>query len=390
MQLDDIRIGAAYLSLYRSVRRTKFLFFCANHLTYYSLVLLFHLMRSLAVVAGLVVIAAHGVPAWGAGPIEVTAVRHTIVGTTTRITVDLTGDFTYRSDRAHDPERIFFDIFMAKPRIGARNVYAQALSDRLVSRIRMAETSPGVTRVVLDLVTSVEFSASRAANPPRLVIDLKGPDDAPPVPATSSAAIVASTARPITPVAPAASSGLRPATAVTATAAPALAAPGPSRTVESMPAQRPASEAARFVGEEPPALQISPAAAFRGDRAIVVISLNAKPGSSSVGLQWELTYPAVSVGTDEREVLAGNSAVSAGKTLTCTGIADDAAKYMYRCVLAGGLTPIPNGPVAQMVFRVRETARLGPATLEIRNAMSVASDGRRVEMTPTHSEITVQ
>ena len=337
-------------------------------------------MRSLAVVAGLVVIAAYGVPARGAGPIEVTAVRHSVLGTTTRITVDLTGDFTYRSDRAHDPERIFFDIFMAKPRIGAHNVYAQALSDRLVSRVRMAETSPGVTRVVLDLVTPVEFSATRAANPPRLVIDLKGPDDSPPAPVTSSAAIVASAARPITPVAPAAPGGARPATAVTATAVPTTAAPGPSR----------ASEAARFVGEEPPALQISPAAAFRGDRAIVVITLNAKSSSPPVGLQWELTYPAVSVGTEEREVLAGGAAVSAGKTLTCTGIADDAAKYMYRCVLAGGPAPIPNGPVAQMTFRVRETARLGPATLEIRNAMSVAPDGRRVDMTPTHSDITVQ
>ena len=344
-------------------------------------------MRSLAVVAGIVLIAVYAIPAWGAGPIEVTAVRHSVVGTTTRITVDLTGDFTYRSDRAHDPERIFFDIYMAKPRIGARNVYAQALSDRLVSRVRMAETSPGVTRVVLDLVTLVEFSASRAANPPRLVIDLKGPEDAPPAP-PPPAQIVASAARPVIPP-PAAA---RPVTAVTSTstAAPAAVALGPSRTVESVPAARPASEAARFVAEEAPALQISPAAAFRGDRAIIVISLNAKPGSPSVGLQWELTYPAVAVGTDEREVVAGGAALSAGKTLTCTGIADDAAKYLYRCVLAGGPAPIPNGPVAQMIFRVRETARLGPATLEIRNAMAVAPDGKRVDLTPTHSEITVQ
>jgi AMIN domain len=393
MQLNNVRIGAAYHSLYRSVPRTKFLDFCANHLTYYCPVLRFHLMRSLAVVAGLFVSAVYAIPAWGAGPIEVTAVRHAVVGTTTRITVDVTGDFTYRSDRAHDPERIFFDIFMAKPRIGARNVYAQALSDRLVSRVRMAETSPGVTRVVLDLVTPVEFSVSRAANPPRLVIDLKGPDDAPPAPASSSAAIVASAARPITPVAPPAPiapAAPRPAISVTSTAAPAPLAQGPSRTVESVPAMQPASEAARFVAEEPPALQISPAAAFRGDRAIVVISLNAKPGSPSVGLQWELTYPSVAVGTDERDVLAGGAALSAGKTLTCTGIADDAAKYLYRCVLAGGPTPIPNGPVAQMTFRVRETARLGPATLEIRNAMAVAPDGKRLDITPSRSEIMVQ
>jgi hypothetical protein len=155
-------------------------------------------------------------------------------------------------------------------------------------------------------------------------------------------------------------------------------------------AKQPATEAARFASEEPPVLQISPAAAFRGDRAIVVISLNAKPGNASVGLQWELSYPSVALGTDERELVPGGAAVNAGKTLTCTGIADDAARYVYRCVLAGGSAPIPNGPVAQMIFRVRESARLGPATLEIRNAMAVAPDGKRVDIGPAHSDITVQ
>jgi AMIN domain len=330
-------------------------------------------MRSLAVVAGLALIAAETSPVRGAGPIEVTAVRHSIVGTTTRITVDVTGDFAYRSDRLHDPERLFFDIYMARPRIGAHNVYAQALSDRLVSRIRMAETSPGITRVVLDLATRVEFSVSRIASPPRLVIDLRGPDDAPAAPA-ASAPIVASAPRPVAVTAP----------------AHGPAAAGPTHTVDSLPAMKPASEAARFASEEPPGLQIAPAAAFRGDRAIVNISLNGKPGNLPVGLQWELSYPAVSLGTDEREVVAGGAALSAGKTLTCTGIADDAAQYVYRCVLAGGSAPIPNGPVAQMIFHVRESSRLGPATLEIRNAMAVAPDGKRVDITPTRSDITVQ
>ena len=383
MPRNNVKIGAAYISIYRSVGRANFPDFCNKHLTCFLRVVPFHLMRPLPVVAGLALIAACATPAVAAGPIEVTAVRHSIVGRTTRITVDVTGDFAYRSDRLHDPERIFFDIFMAKPRIGPRNVYAQALSDRLVSRIRMAETSPGVTRVVLDLVTAVEFSVSRAANPPRLIIDLKGPDDAPAAPlAPAPPTPIVASARPVSAPSP-----------VSAAPSPVTPAPGavrPSRTVEPAPAVQPASEAARFASEDPPLLQISPAAAFRGDRAIVIVSLNAKPGSASVGLQWELTYPSVALGTDERELVAGGAALAAGKTLTCTGIADDVARYMYRCVLAGGSAPIANGPVAQIIFRVRETARLGPATIEIRNAMAVAADGRRVEIGPTHADITVQ
>jgi len=343
-------------------------------------------MQSFAVVAAAVLIAGGAIPARSAGPADVTAVRHAVVGATTRITVDVTGDFTYRSDRVHDPERLFFDIFMAKPRIGARNVYAQPLSDRLVSRIRVAETSPGVTRVVLDLIRPVAFSVSRVASPPQLIIDLKGAEGTP----AGSAPIVVSAARPAPPTpALAPPAAARPAPLAPAPAPQAATAP-PARAVDPAPEVQPASEAARFAPEEHPALQVSPASAFRGDRAIVVISLNAKPGSPSVGLQWELSYPSVALGTDEREVVAGGAALSAGKTLTCTGIAEDAAKYMYRCVLAGGSTPIPNGPVAQIIFRVRESARLGPATLEIRNAMAVAPDGKRVDITPTRADITVQ
>ena len=403
MQRNNVRLGAAYLSLYRPVWRTKSPGFGVNPLTCPARVIPFHLMQSLAVVMSLALIVAHAIPAWGAGPTEVTAVRHSVVGRTTRITVDVTGDFAYRSDRLHDPERIFFDIYTARPRIGPRNVYAQALSDRLVSRIRMAETSPGVTRVVLDLATPVEYSVSRGANPPRLVIELRGSDDAPPEPATS-APIVASAARPvpISSVPPPVASAARPIpissspAPVVPAARPILPSPPPpvavgsSRTVESVAALRPTSEAARLTSGEPPALQISPAAAFRGDRAIVIISLNAKPVSTAVGLQWELSYPSVALGTDERDVMVGGAALAAGKTLTCSGIADDAAQYMYRCVLAGGSTPIPNGAVAQVIFHVRETARLGPATLDIRNAMAVAADGKRVDITPAHADITVQ
>jgi AMIN domain len=384
MQRNNVRLGVASLPIYRSLERTKIPNFFDKRLTCFSRVIPFHLMRPLPLVAGLALIAAFTIPAGAAGPIEVTAVRHSIVGTTTRIIVDLTGDFAYRSDRLHDPERIFFDIFMAKPRIGARNAYAQALSDRLVSRVRMAETSPGVTRVVLDLVTPAEFSVSRAANPPRLIIDLKGPDEAPAAPlAPPTPAPIVASARPVPTAPPPVSTAPPPVT-------PAPVAVRPSRTVESAPAVQPASEAARFASEESPLLQISPAAAFRGDRAIVIVSLHAKPGTASVGLQWELTYPSVALGTDDREVIAGGAALTAGKTLTCTGIADDVARYMYRCVLAGGSAPIPNGPVAQMIFRVRETARLGAATIEIRNAMSVEADGKRLDIGPAHADITVQ
>ena len=47
-----------------------------------------------------------------------------------------------------------------------------AVGDRLLKQIRIAETQPGTTRIVLDLEQGADFSASRLSNPERLMIEL--------------------------------------------------------------------------------------------------------------------------------------------------------------------------------------------------------------------------
>ena len=49
------------------------------------------------------------------------------------------------------------------------------VSDHFVRQIRVAEPQHNVTRVVLDLETSVEPSTSRLDNPDRLIIELRAP-----------------------------------------------------------------------------------------------------------------------------------------------------------------------------------------------------------------------
>jgi N-acetylmuramoyl-L-alanine amidase len=110
-----------------------------------------------------------------AGPaqLEVTAVRFWTLSEVTRIAVETNGEFRFRSDRLYNPERLFFDLLATKPRMGVKGVHVTPVGDKLLKRIRVAETQPGMTRVVLDLETAVEFTASQLSNPDRLMIELR-------------------------------------------------------------------------------------------------------------------------------------------------------------------------------------------------------------------------
>lgn len=105
---------------------------------------------------------------------KVTAVRFWSLGDTTRIAIEATGEFQFRSDRLENPERLFFDIVGARPQIGPRGTNVIAVGDRLVRQIRVAESQRGITRIVLDLNAEVKFSTSQLANPDRLIVELHG------------------------------------------------------------------------------------------------------------------------------------------------------------------------------------------------------------------------
>ena len=112
---------------------------------------------------------------------SVTAVRHWSLGDVTRIAVEVSGDFHYRTDRLHTPERIYFDIVKARNGLGSR-YYAEDVSDAVVKRIRVAEANPGTTRVVIDLAGDARATTTQLANPGRLMIELR--NVAAPAPAT--------------------------------------------------------------------------------------------------------------------------------------------------------------------------------------------------------------
>lgn len=135
-------------------------------------------------------------------PAKVTSVRFWSLGDVTRVAIEVSGEFRYRSERLGNPERLFFDIEGTRPAMIAKGMQTIAVGDTLLKQIRVAETQPGITRVVLDLEVHAEYTASQLANPDRLMIELRVKDKPAP-PATASVVGAKKLAEaPTTPVAP--------------------------------------------------------------------------------------------------------------------------------------------------------------------------------------------
>jgi N-acetylmuramoyl-L-alanine amidase len=107
--------------------------------------------------------------------LSVTAVRHWSLKDVTRVAIEVSGPFEFRTEHLHNPERVYFDIAKASLQIDSRRFYVETVSDGLLDRVRVAETAPGTTRVVLDLAENVDATTSTLTSPNRLIIELRMP-----------------------------------------------------------------------------------------------------------------------------------------------------------------------------------------------------------------------
>ncbi|HKD09059.1 MAG TPA: N-acetylmuramoyl-L-alanine amidase [Bryobacteraceae bacterium] len=108
----------------------------------------------------------------GSGLIQVTGIHAWTHPGFTRVMFDTTGDFQAHSERAFNPDRIFFDLAHARPWIDGRRYATYPINDTLIRRVRVAETSPGTTRIVFDLNVPAEFKMIRLDHPNRMVIEI--------------------------------------------------------------------------------------------------------------------------------------------------------------------------------------------------------------------------
>ncbi|MCC7340295.1 MAG: N-acetylmuramoyl-L-alanine amidase, partial [Bryobacterales bacterium] len=98
----------------------------------------------------------------------------------TRVVIQFDGEFRYKWARLENPPRVFFDLPEAALAVEGMKEKGRMrfieVNDRVLKQIRFAENTPGSSRVVLDLAGDYEFTASQLANPPRLIIEVRSPD----------------------------------------------------------------------------------------------------------------------------------------------------------------------------------------------------------------------
>jgi N-acetylmuramoyl-L-alanine amidase/putative methionine-R-sulfoxide reductase with GAF domain len=111
------------------------------------------------------------------GPGILLGVQHESRPDLTKVAIELGGAAKVSADHLDNPERIYFDF--ADTRVGAEfmdamHMKAIAIGDRLVNRVRVAQRSEDVTRVVLDLNRSCEFTYAMSPSPPfQLTVQLR-------------------------------------------------------------------------------------------------------------------------------------------------------------------------------------------------------------------------
>jgi N-acetylmuramoyl-L-alanine amidase len=104
---------------------------------------------------------------------QVTGIRHWSSAGASTVAVDLQDQVQYEAHRLSDPERIYVDLHDTNlsPALFGKTI---DVGDGLLSRVRIAQPMPGVTRVVLETKGGSNFSVSLEPNPYRLVVEVRG------------------------------------------------------------------------------------------------------------------------------------------------------------------------------------------------------------------------
>ena len=105
---------------------------------------------------------------------SVTGIRHWSTATYTRVAIDLGDEVEYQAARVESPDRIYFDLHHSRLAQELVGKSFAVTDDGLLTRIRAAQFSNDVTRVVLDVHDVGEYSAFLLPNPYRLIIDIHG------------------------------------------------------------------------------------------------------------------------------------------------------------------------------------------------------------------------
>jgi len=139
-------------------------------------------------------------------------------------------------------------------------------------------------------------------------------------------------------------------------------------------------------------LLLPPSVVRHGTAGTLLLSLQSPPGKAPLALQWEITFPQ-NVKVDLADIIAGSAAQSAEKFLTCRAFEkakDSGEGSVYRCILAGGEKPIPNGPVAIVRYQIPAEIRQISGKVRVAKVLGVSADIKKIEMEGVEAAIVVK
>jgi N-acetylmuramoyl-L-alanine amidase len=123
---------------------------------------------------------------------QLTRIQFWSMGTSTRIAVEFSSEFKFKSAKIENPDRIFFDIPNTTFSLDGktRGLYTLPVGDKLVKQIRVANQTVSSTRLVVDLEADALYTVAELKSPNRLIIEVY-PAGAPPAP-TEAPSVTAS------------------------------------------------------------------------------------------------------------------------------------------------------------------------------------------------------
>lgn len=105
-------------------------------------------------------------------PTLVTGIWHVSTADSSTVIIDMKGEVQYEAHRLSSPERIYFDL---RDTTLAPGMFGKTIEigDAHLARVRIAQPTKGVSRVVLETTGASDFSVSLQSNPYRLVVEIR-------------------------------------------------------------------------------------------------------------------------------------------------------------------------------------------------------------------------
>jgi GAF domain-containing protein len=134
------------------------------------------------------------------GPVTLQGVKYNSQPDFTSIAIELSGPVKVKGEQLANPDRIYFDLAetrIAPEVIDALHTKIVPVGDRLVNRLRVAQKSEDVARVVIDLNRACEYTYLMSEAPPfRLLVELHAADKATAAQSMASATTTSAVALP--------------------------------------------------------------------------------------------------------------------------------------------------------------------------------------------------